>query len=82
MALGVILGAAGCRPAWSSGAEGGGLARNREGMVVMGAQDAASARLGSSLRERRRAAGLTQRQLAQRSGLSVAAVSDWGSCGR
>jgi tetratricopeptide (TPR) repeat protein/transcriptional regulator with XRE-family HTH domain len=41
-----------------------------------GARDAAGARLGGVVRERRRAAGLTQRQLAQRSGLSVAAVRD------
>ncbi|HEV3292857.1 MAG TPA: BTAD domain-containing putative transcriptional regulator, partial [Streptosporangiaceae bacterium] len=44
--------------------------------MVGGARDAAGARLDGSLRERRRAAGLTQRQLAQRSGLSVAAVRD------
>ena len=41
-----------------------------------GVQDAAGARLAASVREHRRAAGLTQRQLAQRSGLSVAAVRD------
>jgi DNA-binding SARP family transcriptional activator len=41
-----------------------------------GLQDAAGVRLGALVRERRRAAGLTQRQLAQRSGLSVAAVRD------
>ena len=41
-----------------------------------GVQDAAGTRLGALLRERRRAAGLTQRQLAERSGLSVAAVRD------
>ena len=41
-----------------------------------GAQSAAGARLGALMREHRRAAGLTQRQLAQRSGLSVAAVRD------
>ena len=41
-----------------------------------GAQSAAGARLGALIREHRRAAGLTQRQLAQRSGLSVAAVRD------
>jgi DNA-binding SARP family transcriptional activator len=41
-----------------------------------GDQDAARARLGSLVRERRRAAGLTQRQLAERSGLSVAAIRD------
>ena len=41
-----------------------------------GVQDAAGARLGALVREHRRAAGLTQRQLAQRSGLSVAAVRD------
>jgi len=45
-------------------------------VVVSGARDAADARLGTLVRERRRAAGLTQRQLAQRSGLSVAAVRD------
>ena len=41
-----------------------------------GVQDAAGARLGTLVRERRRAAGLTQRELAQRSGLSMAAVRD------
>jgi tetratricopeptide (TPR) repeat protein/DNA-binding SARP family transcriptional activator len=41
-----------------------------------GEQDAAGARLGSLVRERRRAAGLTQRHLAERSGLSVAAIRD------
>ena len=39
-------------------------------------QDAAGVGLGALVREHRRAAGLTQRQLAQRSGLSVAAVRD------
>jgi DNA-binding transcriptional regulator YiaG len=41
-----------------------------------GEQDAAGARLGALVREHRRAVGLTQRQLAVRSGLSVAAVRD------
>jgi len=41
-----------------------------------GEQDAAGAWLGTLVREHRRAAGLTQRQLAGRSGLSVAAVRD------
>ena len=41
-----------------------------------GVQGVAGARLGALVRERRRAAGLTQRQLAERSGLSVAAVRD------
>lgn len=39
-----------------------------------GVRDAAGARLGTLVQEHRRAAGLTQRQLAQLSGLSVAAV--------
>jgi hypothetical protein len=33
MAVGVILGAVGCRPVWSSGAEGSGLAPNRKGWL-------------------------------------------------
>jgi tetratricopeptide (TPR) repeat protein/DNA-binding SARP family transcriptional activator len=41
-----------------------------------GEQDAAGARLGALVRQHRRAVGLTQRQLAGRSGLSVAAVRD------
>ena len=41
-----------------------------------GAQDAAGARFGALVRERRRTAGLTQRQLAERSGLSLAALRD------
>jgi DNA-binding SARP family transcriptional activator/DNA-binding XRE family transcriptional regulator len=41
-----------------------------------GQQDTSGARLGASVREFRRAAGLTQRQLADRSGLSVATVRD------
>jgi DNA-binding SARP family transcriptional activator len=43
---------------------------------VDGELDAAGAGLGALVREHRRAAGLTQRQLADRSGLSVAAVRD------
>jgi DNA-binding SARP family transcriptional activator/tetratricopeptide (TPR) repeat protein/DNA-binding XRE family transcriptional regulator len=43
---------------------------------VDGQPDGACARLGTSVRKYRRAAGLTQRQLADRSGLSVAAVRD------
>jgi transcriptional regulator with XRE-family HTH domain len=43
---------------------------------MYGQQDAARARLSALVREYRRAAGLTQRQLAQRSGLSIAAVRD------
>ena len=41
-----------------------------------GVRDAAGALLGASVQEHRRAAGLTQQQLAQRSGLSVGAVRD------
>jgi tetratricopeptide (TPR) repeat protein/DNA-binding SARP family transcriptional activator/DNA-binding XRE family transcriptional regulator len=41
-----------------------------------GRRDTSGARLGAIVREFRRAAGLTQRQLADRSGLSVAAVRD------
>jgi DNA-binding SARP family transcriptional activator/DNA-binding XRE family transcriptional regulator len=41
-----------------------------------GQRDAARARLSALVREYRRAAGLTQRQLARRSGLSIAAVRD------
>jgi len=44
--------------------------------VVRGVRDAAGARLSVLVREYRRVAGLTQRQLAERSGLSVAAVRD------
>jgi DNA-binding SARP family transcriptional activator/tetratricopeptide (TPR) repeat protein len=43
---------------------------------VGGTQDAAGTRLGAFVREHRRAVGLTQLQLAQRSGLSLAAVRD------
>ncbi len=43
---------------------------------MAGAGNAADSRLDALVREHRRAAGLTQRQLAQRSGLSVAAVRD------
>jgi len=43
---------------------------------VGGVRDAAGALLGASVQEHRRAAGLTQQQLAQRSGLSVGAVRD------
>ena len=45
-------------------------------VAVGGVRDAAGAWLGASVQEHRRAAGLTQRQLAQRSGLSVAAIRD------
>jgi DNA-binding SARP family transcriptional activator/tetratricopeptide (TPR) repeat protein len=41
-----------------------------------GRLDTSGARLGASVREFRQAAGLTQRQLADRSGLSLAAVRD------
>ncbi len=41
-----------------------------------GEQDMGRARLSALVREYRRAAGLTQRQLAERSGLSIAAVRD------
>jgi DNA-binding SARP family transcriptional activator/tetratricopeptide (TPR) repeat protein len=44
--------------------------------AIDGEQGAAGAWLGALVREHRRAAGLTQRQLANRSGLSVAAVRD------
>src|ERR1700722_4583129 len=64
-------------PARPKGLGSTGPARNREGRVAMdGVQEAAGAGLGDLMRERRRRAGLTQRQLAQRSGLSVAAVRD------
>jgi len=43
---------------------------------VDGEQDGTGARLGALIREHRRAAGLTQRQLADRSGLGVGTVRD------
>ncbi len=72
MAMSVILGQAA-----AVGAVLRRLARDRKGWYAMGGvQGVAGARLGALVRERRRAAGLTQRQLAERSGLSVAAVRD------
>jgi DNA-binding SARP family transcriptional activator/tetratricopeptide (TPR) repeat protein len=63
----------------------GGLERNGrhcggllggEGVVMDGAQGGAQARLGGLVRGWRRAAGLTQRELAARSGLSVTMLRD------
>src|ERR1700678_165527 len=48
----------------------------RDGGCVDGEQDGTGARLGALIREHRRAAGLTQWQLADRSGLGVGTVRD------